>query len=113
MLFPLMRVYQDFFLYKGGVYSRTDLSINGKFSVHSVKILGWGEAATIRGPVKYWTIANSWGDHWGLGGTFRIQRGTNESDIEQFILAVRTHLATEAKIFNRRRTRLYNNRRRG
>lgn len=30
---------------------------------------------------------NSWGRHWGDSGTFKIKRGSNESDIEKFIAA--------------------------
>jgi len=32
-------------------------------------------------------VANSWGRQWGEQGLFRILRGENESDIENFVLA--------------------------
>lgn len=31
-------------------------------------------------------VANSWGDDWGERGYFRIVRGTNECEIESFVL---------------------------
>lgn len=34
------------------------------------------------------TAANSWGPAWGERGHFRILRGTNECDIESFVLGV-------------------------
>jgi hypothetical protein len=32
-------------------------------------------------------VANSWGNHWGENGYFRIRRGVNECEIEDFVLA--------------------------
>ncbi|XP_071447893.1 tubulointerstitial nephritis antigen-like [Hetaerina americana] len=78
-----MRVYQDFFHYRGGVYSRPAGSDNrDSHGYHSVRILGWGE----EGGIPYWLAANSWGTWWGEDGYFRIKRGTNECDIEKYML---------------------------
>lgn len=51
-----MRVYQDFFSYKSGVYTKSNLGKDsGPPKYHSVKIIGWGEETDIFGqPLKYW-----------------------------------------------------------
>lgn len=33
-------------------------------------------------------VVNSWGRQWGEDGLFRIQKGTNECDIEAYVLGV-------------------------
>ena len=68
-------VYEDFEEYKSGIYQYTTGSLLGG---HAIKIIGWGE----ENGVKYWLIANSWGENWGENGYFRIIRGTNECGIE-------------------------------
>ncbi|KAL1501190.1 hypothetical protein ABEB36_006567 [Hypothenemus hampei] len=83
-----IKVYHDFFSYRGGIYRRTDLSSPHLQGYHSVRIVGWGQEMTSRGLQKYWKVANSWGTDWGEDGYFRILRGTNESEIESFVLAV-------------------------
>ncbi|KAK6638876.1 hypothetical protein RUM43_007146 [Polyplax serrata] len=84
-----MKVHQDFFSYKTGVYTKSNMDRDTKtFGYHSVKIIGWGEETDIYGqPIKYWLAANSWGPHWGENGFFKIRRGTNECEIEEFVLA--------------------------
>ncbi|KAG7213781.1 hypothetical protein KM043_003002 [Ampulex compressa] len=83
-----MRVYQDFFVYKGGVYKHSRVAELHDSGYHSVRVIGWGEETTYRGPpVKYWLVANSWGYQWGENGLFKIVRGTNECEIETFVLA--------------------------
>ncbi|XP_059471159.1 uncharacterized peptidase C1-like protein F26E4.3 isoform X2 [Neocloeon triangulifer] len=82
-----MAVHHEFFMYQRGVYqaSRPNLKIEG---YHSVRIIGWGEEPSYNGPpVKYWLAMNSWGTEWGEDGLFRIRRGTNECEIEDFVLA--------------------------
>ena len=32
--------------------------------------------------IKYWIAANTWGEDWGEGGFFKIQRGENAFGIE-------------------------------
>lgn len=84
-----LRVYQDFFSYESGVYKRSAIADPYESGYHSVRIIGWGEEQSRRGsPVKYWLVMNSWGRHWGEDGLFRIQRGTNECEIESFVLGV-------------------------
>uniref|UniRef100_A0A8D2IQD9 Tubulointerstitial nephritis antigen n=1 Tax=Varanus komodoensis TaxID=61221 RepID=A0A8D2IQD9_VARKO len=77
----VMQVYDDFFLYKSGIYkhrrSTAALPRQDDLSrTHSVKIIG-----------GQWIAANSWGNSWGENGYFRILRGQNECDIEQLVVA--------------------------
>ncbi|EYC40335.1 hypothetical protein Y032_0619g733 [Ancylostoma ceylanicum] len=74
-----MRVYGDFSYYRGGIYKHTAGAFRGG---HAVKILGWG---TENG-TDYWIVANSWNTNWGEdNGFFRILRGTNHCNIEDFV----------------------------
>ncbi|UMM33861.1 hypothetical protein L5515_007182 [Caenorhabditis briggsae] len=60
-------VYEDFYIYKKGVYQYTAGEVLGG---HAIKIIGWG---TEHG-TDYWLIANSWGADWGENGFFKIRR---------------------------------------
>ncbi|CAH1163468.1 unnamed protein product [Phaedon cochleariae] len=82
-----MKVYQDFFTYNGGIYKHSDLTLSRRQGYHSVRIVGWGEEISYNGEQKYWKVANSWGRNWGEDGYFRIARGTNECEIETFVIA--------------------------
>jgi hypothetical protein len=81
-----MKVYHDFFTYKTGIYKHSPLSSADRTGYHSVRIVGWGEEYTSQGIKKYWKVANSWGRLWGDNGYFKIARGTNECEIESFVL---------------------------
>jgi len=73
-------VYEDFLLYKSGVYKHvTGQELGG----HAVKMLGWG----IENGVKYWLMANSWNTDWGDNGFFKILRGSDECGIESELVA--------------------------
>jgi len=61
-------VYEDFKLYKGGIYKHTTGKLLGG---HAVKLIGWGEEAG----EKYWIAANSWTEKWGENGFFKIAFG--------------------------------------
>ena len=61
----LMEVTRDLFSYKEGIYRRLEAEVLGH---HAVRIVGWGEEAGVR----YWRLANTWGEAWGEGGLFRI-----------------------------------------
>mmetsp|Transcript_18182 Transcript_18182/g.13224 ORF Transcript_18182/g.13224 Transcript_18182/m.13224 type:complete len:102 (-) Transcript_18182:49-354(-) len=63
-------VYEDFYNYKSGVYTRSSLSYVGD---HDVKVLGWGHDSA--SGLDYWIVANSWGSKWGEQGFFRIAFG--------------------------------------
>jgi cathepsin B len=64
------KVYEDFFSYKSGVYTRQSGLKGGALGV---KMLGWGfdEASGL----NYWLCANSWGIGWGELGFFKIAMG--------------------------------------
>ncbi|MBN3280377.1 TINAL protein, partial [Polyodon spathula] len=90
----ILEVYEDFFVYKSGVYRHSPVNNNKppqfrKHGTHSVKITGWGEERGYNGErSKYWIAANSWGINWGENGYFKIARGENECEIETFVLGV-------------------------
>lgn len=96
-----MFVYRDFFLYKRGIYrcpeNLTDpnlrVNLTKQRAFHSVRLIGWGEENVIENGedkvIKYWTAANSWGPWWGENGFFRILRGENTCEIENYVLSSR------------------------
>ncbi|XP_063586212.1 uncharacterized peptidase C1-like protein F26E4.3 [Penaeus indicus] len=84
----VMTVHPDFFLYKTGVYSHSELG-SPHSAAHSVKLLGWGEDLVNGKMVKYWLAENSWGRAWGEGGYFKILRGKGECGIESYVFAAK------------------------
>ncbi|CAO4378647.1 unnamed protein product [Caenorhabditis nigoni] len=82
-----LKVYEDFYKYKSGVYKYTAGKMLGG---HAIKIIGWG---TENG-TAYWLIANSWGTEWGENGFFKIRRGVNECGIERNVVAGKAKLDT-------------------
>uniref|UniRef100_A0A1B6EDQ5 Peptidase C1A papain C-terminal domain-containing protein n=2 Tax=Clastoptera arizonana TaxID=38151 RepID=A0A1B6EDQ5_9HEMI len=75
-----MKIYEDFYCYRGGIYSHV---VGDLISIQTVKIIGWGE----ENGVKYWLATNFWGERWGERGFFKIVKGRNECDIESLVLA--------------------------
>jgi len=73
-------VFSDFPNYKSGVYQHTTGDMLGG---HAIKILGWG----VEDGTPYWLVANSWNTHWGLGGFFKILRGSDHCGIESGVVA--------------------------
>lgn len=70
-----MKIYQDFYHYKTGIYQHyTGLSTNW----HLVEMVGYGRERDI----DYWICKNSWGPLWGDKGYFKIRAGVNECGIE-------------------------------
>ena len=73
-------VYEDFPLYKSGIYSHKHGDILGG---HAIRLIGYG----VEDGVKYWLAVNSWNDNWGDKGLFKILRGKNECGIEGDVVA--------------------------
>eukprot|EP00771_Trimastix_marina_P000106 gnl/Trimastix_PCT/1111.p1 GENE.gnl/Trimastix_PCT/1111~~gnl/Trimastix_PCT/1111.p1 ORF type:complete len:635 (+),score=42.31 gnl/Trimastix_PCT/1111:443-2347(+) len=71
-------VYQNFHDYAGGIYNHyAGINKGG----HAMKIVGYGE----ENGVKYWIIANSWGETWGEKGFCRFLRGENLCGVENYL----------------------------
>jgi len=75
----VIAVYEDFLYYQTGVYHHVSGQLEG---FHAIKLMGYG----IEGDTKYWLLANSWNDHWGEKGFFRMVRGNNECGVEASIV---------------------------
>jgi hypothetical protein len=74
--------------YKGGVFKQTaSLPRQDHYGRvnHAVLITGFGEMPLGQ---KYWKVKNSWGDNWGDKGYFKIERGTNQLNMEGDAVAV-------------------------
>lgn len=52
------------------------------YSTHAILCVGWGEDQVNWGMVKFWTVRNSWGRHWGQGGYAKMRRGNNDAGVE-------------------------------
>eukprot|EP01063_Lacrimia_lanifica_P032303 TRINITY_DN54_c0_g4_i2.p1 TRINITY_DN54_c0_g4~~TRINITY_DN54_c0_g4_i2.p1 ORF type:complete len:327 (+),score=46.18 TRINITY_DN54_c0_g4_i2:63-1043(+) len=74
-----MAVYEDFAVYRGGIYRHAAGDFVGG---HSVLLLGWGESDG----TAYWRAKNSWNTGWGEGGFFRIAVG--ECGIESNVVII-------------------------
>eukprot|EP01062_Namystynia_karyoxenos_P042766 TRINITY_DN3130_c0_g1_i1.p2 TRINITY_DN3130_c0_g1~~TRINITY_DN3130_c0_g1_i1.p2 ORF type:complete len:383 (+),score=128.51 TRINITY_DN3130_c0_g1_i1:76-1149(+) len=74
-------VHQSFESYKSGVYQKKSLT-DPMLGGHAIKIIGYGN----ENGVPYWLVANSWNEDWGMGGFFKIKRGSNECQIENAVL---------------------------
>jgi len=62
-LIVCLSVYNDFFYYKGGVYTHTwGIRVGG----HVVTIVGYNDSE------QCWIVKNSWGVKWGENGWFRL-----------------------------------------
>eukprot|EP00437_Effrenium_voratum_P033460 CAMPEP_0181461976 /NCGR_PEP_ID=MMETSP1110-20121109/34155_1 /TAXON_ID=174948 /ORGANISM="Symbiodinium sp., Strain CCMP421" /LENGTH=367 /DNA_ID=CAMNT_0023586617 /DNA_START=36 /DNA_END=1139 /DNA_ORIENTATION=- len=75
-------VHRSFLSYKSGVYKAGLFFKDPMLGGHAIKIIGWG---TENG-TPYWLVANSWNADWGDHGFFKIERGTNQCQIENPII---------------------------
>uniref|UniRef100_A0A8C2SPC3 Cathepsin B n=1 Tax=Coturnix japonica TaxID=93934 RepID=A0A8C2SPC3_COTJA len=73
-------VYEDFLMYKSGVYQHVS---GEQVGGHAIRILGWG----VDNGTPYWLAANSWNTDWGDNGFFKILRGEDHCGIESEIVA--------------------------
>ena len=55
---------------------------------HAVRIVGWGEQEQDGRMVRYWQVANSWGEKWCDGGYGKIEILIPELQLEQNIVSV-------------------------
>ena len=65
----MMNLYQDYYMYKSGIYSHSEGE--NYIGFHSIAIVGWG----IENNVKYWIIQDSYGTSRGENGYMRIKIG--------------------------------------
>lgn len=62
-----MRVYNDFFAYRSGVYVKTAGATEAGY--HCITVVGYDDVQ------QSWILKNSWGTGWGEGGFCRIRYG--------------------------------------
>jgi C1A family cysteine protease len=70
-------VYDDFFYYTGGIYTRTSDQVAGG---HCVGVVGFNDDQ------GYWICKNSWGTGWGEQGFFRIAYGQCGIDGQMWLI---------------------------
>lgn len=61
-----MRVFEDFYYYRGGVYRHVAGAARGQ---HAIAVIGYDDQE------QAWIAKNSWGTNWGERGFFRIGYG--------------------------------------
>nr|XP_060614519.1 cathepsin W [Anolis sagrei ordinatus] len=78
-----MKVLQS---YQNGIIQRPAKDCNPNYLDHVGLIVGFNEGKSRRGSRTgpYWVIQNSWGEHWGEKGYFRLHRGTNACGIAMY-----------------------------
>ncbi|XP_042295793.1 cathepsin W [Sceloporus undulatus] len=78
-----MKVLQN---YKKGILRRPSQDCRPDHLDHVGVIVGFNEVKSRRGSWTgpYWIIQNSWGEHWGEQGYFRLHRGTNTCGIAMY-----------------------------
>ena len=74
----VMKVYNNFYGYSGGIYQPSG-SYEG---LHLVTIVGYNDNS------NYWICKNSWGKNWGENGWFRIKYGVCEIEEDTVYLEI-------------------------
>lgn len=80
----VMDLYEDFLVYRSGVYAHTRGRLLAR---HPVKVVGWGldpEGSA------YWIVVNSWGALWGDKGGAKVAVDTNGCNLENRVFAIST-----------------------
>nr|XP_020633022.1 cathepsin W isoform X1 [Pogona vitticeps] len=72
--------------YQKGIIRRPSQACSPNHLDHAVVIVGFGDVKSRRGSWtgSYWIIQNSWGEHWGEKGYFRLNRGSNTCGIAMY-----------------------------
>jgi C1A family cysteine protease len=83
-----LRVYEDFYFYKAGIYRHVTGIFRG---LHAVCVVGYDDDG------KYWIIKNSWGTGWGEAGFMRIAYG--QCDIDSTYAFYDADVAAAAGLF--------------
>jgi len=75
-----MEVYDDFYYYSGGIYSKTSDTHEG---AHAILLVGYSDAE------QAFILKNSWGTDWGESGYFRVaySQVLNEVAFGQYTIA--------------------------
>uniref|UniRef100_A0A0G4GYZ7 Peptidase C1A papain C-terminal domain-containing protein n=1 Tax=Chromera velia CCMP2878 TaxID=1169474 RepID=A0A0G4GYZ7_9ALVE len=88
----MLVVYDDFLVYKGGVYTPGKTShrivdpVRRNYALQAVKVIGWGvDIEKGRKTQPYWLIENSWGADWGQNGIGKIARGDSDQEKKLFL----------------------------
>lgn len=80
-----MKVFPDFYTFDSANEIYEWNGEGPQVGGHAVEMLGWG--VDDKSGKKYWIIANSWGDKWGMKGYFKMVRGVNNCSIEENVIA--------------------------
>lgn len=74
-------LYEDFMVYKSGVYSH----VTGRFlGHHPVELVGWG----LQENKPFWIAVNSWSTLWGDRGYVKLAQGSNGCNLENRVFAL-------------------------
>ncbi|XP_062821312.1 cathepsin W [Anolis carolinensis] len=85
--------------YQNGIIQRPAEDCDPNYRDHVGLIVGFNEGKSRRGSRTgpYWIIQNSWGEHWGEKGYFRLHRGTNACGIAMFVATATVKDSTTKK----------------
>jgi cathepsin B len=83
-----LNMFEDFLEYDGKtIYTHPKQAGATPIGGHSVRIIGWGEEMQGGRLVKYWQLANCWGEQWGDAGYFKMERWLPGCELEQNIIS--------------------------